>query len=340
MEWMMVTSGVEAEVSLLLGLANGPASGAQATFPGLNAISAPRSTPTSSVDGASRALELRPEISVCEASNEKVPSIPKKRMPRIQPCRGCQTQRKKCDTAKPACLRCVETGVDCVYETSRKPYARRMLPNASPFVTQQSQSAGIFSRCDSHLAVTASLQHTHPPPPTSSTSSVSSFLSSMEGSVSLLSESTTPLGILVPPQSFRFGPQHHHLPASPSSNSSPPQLARIVQIIGDVVDVSSLPEEQVAAVTGRRPVPCSCCRERKLKCDRLRPFCTNCEARRLRCEYLLPPKKMTMVVQSMVNSAVLSQTVCDNELSEVSDKNERLTAKHVEGVVSIAALLN
>ncbi|KAI9341161.1 hypothetical protein BDR26DRAFT_918502 [Obelidium mucronatum] len=34
---------------------------------------------------------------------------------RPQPCAGCRAWRRKCDTAKPACGRCVQRGITCVY---------------------------------------------------------------------------------------------------------------------------------------------------------------------------------------------------------------------------------
>ncbi|TPX66218.1 hypothetical protein CcCBS67573_g07908 [Chytriomyces confervae] len=46
------------------------------------------------------------------------------------PCEACRTYRKKCDSLEPgsACSRCVDLGIECAFDTSRKPYARRSLP--------------------------------------------------------------------------------------------------------------------------------------------------------------------------------------------------------------------
>ncbi|KAI8833001.1 hypothetical protein BJ741DRAFT_613459 [Chytriomyces cf. hyalinus JEL632] len=46
------------------------------------------------------------------------------------PCEACRTYRKKCDSLEPgsACSRCIDLGIECAFDTSRKPYARRSLP--------------------------------------------------------------------------------------------------------------------------------------------------------------------------------------------------------------------
>ncbi|KAJ3228904.1 hypothetical protein HDU81_005808 [Chytriomyces hyalinus] len=67
-----------------------------------------------------------------------VPSHTTTQRRRQVPCEPCRTYRKKCDSLEPgsACSRCVDLGVECTFDSSRKPYARRCLPKGTHAVTK------------------------------------------------------------------------------------------------------------------------------------------------------------------------------------------------------------